>query len=660
MIDLANIDWKNHSSRWSFILEMERYRQQTMMTLYNEWFIDIAFYAGFQDVTYDRVNKRIGRRNLPRWRRAVQNNLLLPQARTFISNMARIEPVWTVPPVSRDQDDFEIADINTSVLHHTWQAERLYREYLKALQWVATTGNGFWKVTWDPDKGDDIEVPNDDNALVQEISQLLGLDVPTGSLPSIKTGGPSVKWKNNFELIFQPGVQDIQDSLFVIDSMLRTPYYIKDKYNKEVDGRGSPNQVVTYFHEKFHRLFSRQSTYNEAAREKTMVYEVFIKPHRQLKKGMHFIMANGEDLVKPKPFPYKHGMTPYLHFGEVSVPGTMYYTSTLHQNIHAQESINTFDAIVIENARLMNAGKWLKPRQGKVRDFALTDSAGEQVEYTFPFKPEQARLSPLPRSIFDIRNILRSGMQDTASSHDPSQGKAVGSVRAASLAQELKEGDLAVLGPVQLQHDEELARGGQMILSMYEQYAREDRVISITKNGQINQVQSFNGSMLSGNKPYANYHNVQVNHIGRAPWNKIGNEQRLTSLIQGGFLRPGEHDELVLKSVGMENVDPILEGPDRARTAQNEENKRLEQGEQVKVLVTDLHTVHMMEIAKYLATPGIKERLTPQGEQALINHFNEHLKAKAVLEIMPDLVKLQTATQMRAAMGAPTNANTPA
>lgn len=653
---LLNIEWSKPESRWAFIQAHEGYKRQYMTSLYRQWFIDICYYAGLQYVYDDGI--RITQPKVPSWRVQSVSNLLMPQVRQLISNLARIEPIWSVLPATRSQEHIDIAQLNTDVLHSYWQQLKIYKQYLDVLFWTGTIGNGFLKTGWDPDLGTAIQVPTEEEEL-NELFRILGIDSKNRKLPDIKIGDLFIDVKSPFELIFPPGIQKIEEATYSIETCIRSTDYVMDKYDLDVSNETAQFKGGLFFFDKLNTLLG--STPNIGEKNQVIVYEVNVLPNRKLKNGLRFVMCQGKDCIKPIDYPYDpvNGVyhVPYLHFGEVKVPGQFWYTSTLHQNLRNQRFINRFDSQVIEYTELMLKGKWLKPKQSKISSLALTDAPGEVIEYNHPFIPQQARLISFPRSIFDIRSIVRNSMQDTASSHDPSQGKAVGSVRAASLAQELKEGDLAVLGPIQIQHDEELAKLGVMILTNAAKYVNEKRLVSVSRNGQLTISRDFTGKQLRGSNETLNYFNVITTHTGRAPWNRLVQEQKLTTLIQNGFLVPGRDDELVLRSVGLESAEPVFELPEKARALQNDENKKLDQGQPVMVAKHNHHKAHLAVMQLHLETPGFWENLSPEAQKVYQLHMDQHMQMDALLTILPSMLQAKMAGSLQAPLGMNKNAN---
>ena len=645
---IQDMNWANPGDRWSFINTQKRINYEAYVHVFKEWFLAIQYYKGKQGY-YINYNGELTQTKVSKHEVAAKNNQLMPMARKFTSDMARIEPVWGVLPATNSQEDIEVSQQNTDILHSYWQKLKLYRVYLRSLYWVVTTGNCFLKCIWDPEAGAPIGIPDSD-ILIKQLQEILG----TTRSPDLNIGDNAVSITSPFNLILQNGVAELQDSMFSIESSIQDIAAVEDRYG--VTGLNSDNNIS--MSGAYYLQMASKERNSTDMRNKCVVYDVHVKPNKFNKKGSRFIMCQGKDLKPPTKFPYSHGMLPYAHLGEVYCPGELYYLSTLGQNVRSQQILNRIDSQITQYGNQMLKGQWLIPTASKTPANSINDAPGAIIPYIWPFKPEQRRMMSLPRTIFDHRNNIIAGMRDTANAHDPSRGQAAGSVRAAELARELKESDLAVLGPTTIDHDEALQDIGKMILSNASQYAKEERLASVTRNGRLKVTRSFTGDMLQGSlaEQGVDYFNVYISHSGRAPWNKLYAEQTVAALTKMGYLRPGEHDQIVLKTLGYEDARPLFEVPDQGRHVQLQENKLLDQGQEVIVGKHNHHASHIEAILLHIES-DVWNELSPESQQAYYKHLDQHRQAAAVEEVLPEVLRQMAVLQLSGPLGMNNNAN---
>lgn len=655
-MDLKSINWKSEKDRWAFIKAHEDQVRERNIAQYYEWYLDIAFYMGHQNLDFDRQFKKIRESPRPSWRVRVISNLLLPMARQLVSQLARIEPVWDVLPATRDMRDIDIAHLSRDVCHHYWRELKVFYKYLKSLFYTATTGNGFLKTGWDPDLGADTNISTNFDD-VDAFFSALGIDVPKQSNKRSPIGDVFVDYLSPFNIMFQPGAQDIDSSLYSIESNIKDIYEVTDRFGKKKAGHITAEETsqsaLRYLEgiENLSGAISEVPTISSHRKDKVIEYTVHVKPHNQLKDGLRFTMAQGRDLHKPQPFPYKHGMLPYVHLPEVTIPGKLFATSTLSQNRPNQVIMNRFKSQGVEYANMMLKGKWLAARESQVDP--ITDAPGQVIRYKWPFKPEQARLIAFPRSIFELMMVLKQDMQDVASNHDVTQGRSAASVRSGTLAETLKEGDLSILGPVQLLHDIALADLGKMLLQNVAQYVQEPRLISITAGNRLTATREFVGSELVGDTTTygANYFNVITTATGRAPWSRVAQREMVRTLVEGGFLRAGEHDQLVHKAVGLENAEVIFEQAEQARSKQAQENKQLDQGIEITPHREDSHDIHLEIMNQHNENYERWNSLSDEAKAAHNKHRAEHEMLKARSEALPQILLRRAVAELVGELG---------
>jgi hypothetical protein len=562
--------------------------------------------------------------------------------RQTIAHLGRVEPLWGVLPASKSLDDIQIARLGEDSLHHYWQFLQVHKKYLQTLFWTCTTGTGILKTGWDPNAGAPVNVDLTGDTFDQFFTTLIGKPVPkTLRKNRINVGEPYVSIVSPFSILYQFGKENIQDSIYVIETEVVDVYEAEKQYHKVIKSTSQPRAGLNYLEGVQALMGTKKSPPNigELPKDKAVKYTMYVKPHGGLRNGLKRTMIEGEDMHKPQDFPYNHGKLPYAIFPEVPIPGRFMGTSTLHQNRGNQMVVNRLYSQMIEYANLMLKGKWLI-QKGTSTDY-ITDAPGQNIRFGGNIPPQQARLQPLPKSLMEVIQIFRQNMQDTASSHDILSGRIAPSVRSGNLAETLKESDLTVLGPTQLLHDIAMAELGGMLLQNLAQYVKEQRLISITRGGRLAATRKFIGADLVGNTPTygANYFNVITTATGRAPWSQFAQREKIRVLAEAGFLRPGEHDQIVMKAIGLENSDYIFERADLARNKQYEESKYLNEGKEITPNRQDLHEVHLEIMDLENEDFEFVQNLSPEAIQVREKHYAAHERLKAINEVKDEVLK---------------------
>ena len=121
----------------------------------NDWYIQLAFYNGYQYHDWRTVAGKQGLAeepnpaNLPR----ITVNRIEPVVRTEIAKTTAQKPSAAVVPASNDEDDLLSATAGEQVWAAIYDQNKFQTDVLqKAEFWRAITGNGFIKTFWDSTK----------------------------------------------------------------------------------------------------------------------------------------------------------------------------------------------------------------------------------------------------------------------------------------------------------------------------------------------------------------------------------------------------------------------------------------------------------------------------------------------------------------------------
>ena len=119
----------------------------------NDWYIQLAFYNGYQYHDWRSVNGRqiLQEEPNPAMLPRITVNRIEPIIRTEIAKTTSGQPSASVVPASNDEDDLLAANAAEQVWQYMYDKNKFQTEVLqKAEFWRAITGNGFIKTLWDP------------------------------------------------------------------------------------------------------------------------------------------------------------------------------------------------------------------------------------------------------------------------------------------------------------------------------------------------------------------------------------------------------------------------------------------------------------------------------------------------------------------------------
>lgn len=185
-------------------------------------------------------------------------------------------------------------------------------------------------------------------------------------------------------------------------------------------------------------------------------------------------------------------------------------------------------------------------------------------------------------------------------------------------------------GPFQYSFQQAVAKAGNIVIEVLQQYADQPRVVEIAGEDHAYQVRSFSntGDTEQGVMGLSKIHRVAVksgNPISRTPGFAM---QMADTLIARGALGP-PGDPVVGKRY-MEiaktgDFDAFMSSSEASRLLIRRENEAFRKGENPPVLAVHKHRQHIEEHAAYLDGPEVLE--DPKIGPAGLLHIQEHIQA---------------------------------
>jgi hypothetical protein len=159
-----------------------------------------------------------------------------------------------------------------------------------------------------------------------------------------------------------------------------------------------------------------------------------------------------------------------------------------------------------------------------------------------------------------------------------------------------------------------LEQVGQSIVSIYQTYADIPRTVVITGKSKSQYIKEFTRDDL------ANIDRVVVDVGSPVSKTVAGKIQIAQDLLNMGMIKTPEQYLQVLQTG---NLDTMIEGDTAELMYIRSENEKFSEGENVPVVVTDNHILHIQEHKAVLASP--EARQDPVVLEATLNHINEHI-----------------------------------
>ena len=480
-----------------------------------QWYLNLAFYFGQQNVIFKGGNDNIQRQMqlytppAPYYRSRPIINIIRPRIRTEMSKLTSQKPNASVVPASSDDRDMYAAHAGEQIWDSIYRFKKVHNVLRRAVFWASITGNGFIKCFWDDNK---IDVDSD---------QVGDIDIT-----------PETPFN-----IYVPDLaeEELESQPFVFHAAYRSADFLTNRFGREI--KFEPAKGEEIIEESFLNMMGIEKW--EKSRE-VLVIEAWIKPGMTsiMPTGGMFIMAGNQIIYHTNEWPYGHKKYPFAHIGHVQT-GKFYRDSVIADMIPLQREYNRTRGQIIEAKNRM-AKPQLSAEMGSVDPSKITSEPGQVILYRPGFQPPQPiPLQPLPSYVLEEQERIKIDMDDISGQHEVSRGSVPPGVTAATAISYLQEQDDSKLAYTYDSIEEALEKIGHLCLNYVHQFWDTPRKIKVTGADGSFDVMAFEGSALQGNT------DIRIEAGSSLPTSKAAKQAFIMDLMKMGFIDPNKGLEVM-------------------------------------------------------------------------------------------------------------------
>jgi len=656
---VLSTDFTDSEAIGSLVENLWTNRSATKYSLERQWYQNIAWYMGLQNLVWYQSANKLKEPDSPSWRVRLVVNHLQSMVRTVGAKIYKSAPEWDVLPATTDAVDLQTSQISNQVLQSNWYKMLMDEKSMEILLWMLVTGNGFAQHTWDPDAGSEIILPGDEGVELE--------------FDDLHVGETACEVVPPFEMMFDPRAVKVRDATWALRSRITNIDELREDFPRAekipLEKTSSSGHFLS-FQDHLKGLTGRGTRDRFASstlrddRNTTVVHELWIPPRRRsksgLKRGKFIVMAGGTILngAKGQDFPYIHGELPFAHFVEIPIPGRLWGTSTLEQLMPLQANYNRTKSQLIENRNLMSRPKWFNPRGSGITGTSLTSQPGEIVHHNPGLRPEPVEPPNIPPYVQNMLVHDKQDMEDISGVHEVSRAEAPGQIRSGRGVLALVEQDESRLNTVVRMFEKAIERIGRQNLSVSAQYVTETRMSRIVGENDELLLLTYDGNNLVGpnsSLPGVNYFDVRVKTVAGMPHSRAAATEMLGQLVELGALNPSQnpsHQRLLFKLLSIGQTIDHLDQARVHRSRQLQEIERILQGEGVRAEEWHDHAVHL-EVLNDFRNSARYDILPPQAKQALQLHAKQHEEWIAYAAVKPQILvrKATMAAMVNEGMG---------
>lgn len=504
-----------------------------------QWKLNMAFYKGKQYTYYNKSLKRLESLPVedgekPRYRVRIVNNQIAPGSHALLAKLTKTKPVTHATALSGSDADIKAAQLADRLLEHWWDEFSLDDKLSEALLWSIITGQGYWKITWDEHAGSSMRFLLDPQG--QPITDIALADLfrnelqQQGIQPQEKVvymGDIKVEVLSPFDVYLDDTAKVFDEAKFVICKHYMTPEEIKERWGLDVD----PDSVSTS-PDNWQAGTGTLGIMSEASMKAVNIG--YFLPQPSIPNGRYVTWVD-EKIVEDTHWPYPFDKLPLVKFPGIRVPGQVYDMGDVDGAIPIQKDLNKTLSQVVEYKNLT-----LKPRvwapTGSLQGVRLTSEPGAVYEYNVigDHRPEIEKLPSLPPYVFEHLASLKEDIQQAFGIVKIAEGTPPPNVEAGIAIDLLQEMATDRLAPRILLLERALARSGDLMVSLAQEYYQEPRLVKLYGPGGASKSKRFTQADLQGGV------NINVETGSALPRTRAGRQQRIMDYVDRGLIRPDQ------------------------------------------------------------------------------------------------------------------------
>ncbi len=388
------------------------------------WEYNLMCYGG--DQWKRLISGKVETPKAPTWRSKLVTNLIRPAVRQQITRLTNQKPSVSILPVSTSEDDIFAAQAGEAVWDSLYSRKRFHALYQRSAFWVVTTGNGFIKTWWDPNKIDKAFLAI--NPMLQKPVPAQG-DIEYGVVTPFNLFVPDLL------------VEDIEDQPYIIEAYTRPVLWVNTVWKDKLKAPVQADCVTRS--EIFNTAYwNANGNDGSATPDAVLVIECWMKPgaHADFPNGAMLTVIGQQLVQKTDGLPYSHGEYPIAHWGDIPT-GKFYRESVVTDLIPLNQQYNRTRNQIIESM-LRTARTQMAYVEGSLDPNRITSRPGEM----WPIKPGYQMpvpipAQPIPQFVTDELRILKQDFEDISGQHAVSRGQTQGGVVAATAINYLQEQD---------------------------------------------------------------------------------------------------------------------------------------------------------------------------------------------------------------------------
>ncbi len=331
--------------------------------------------------------------------------------------------------------------------------------------------------------------------------------------------------------------------------------------------------------------------------------------------GRYFTFLGTDCYFVDSELPKFYKTLPLHHLSASVQRGSGFSYSIAYDLLPIQQLIDGLYSIVATNQSTFGVQNILVPNGANIGVQEITDGLNIINYDPKNGKPEALNLTSTPEEIFLFIQRLEQVMETISGVNSVARGNPEQSLKSGSALALVQSMAIQFISGLQQSYTNLLEELGTGVINILKECATTPRMVEISGKSNKSYMDQFTKDDIST----INRVTVDVgNPIARTTAGKVS---MADNLLQANMLKSPE-EYIQILSTG--KLEVAIEGEQKQITLVKDENEQLMEGQQVQVVMTDNHLLHIMEHSAVIAST--EARKDANAVNATIAHIQQHLE----------------------------------
>lgn len=351
--------------------------------------------------------------------------------------------------------------------------------------------------------------------------------------------------------------------------------------------------------------------YFELGEDDVYVYTLYHERTSAVPQGAMLMFVDERIILEPQPLPYRR--VPLLR----EVPGEFLTTSLGYSPgfdlIGLQEGYDSLLSTALTNLTAYGVQMWLAA-DNSITDFVNLEKGLGVVTYKAGTQPPQpVQMASVAKELFVLSDLFKSEVELLSGVNSVVRGQPTDNIRSGSAAALMNANAVQFASKFVESHTLLMEQLATIILEILQDYADNERIITVTGPGNSSAIKRFTGGELK------DIRKVFVK-VGSPLMSTLSGRQQVAEQL----VQMGADPRMYMEVLETGRLEPIT-GPNHSQyMLMVRENEAMRKGETPSVLKTDIHPQHIAHHRMELDHPDVRK--DPARVQAVLGHISQHFE----------------------------------